>query len=227
MQRSFPWPPDAVLFDNDGTVVDTQELILASFRHATRVVLGRQLPDAAIMDSSGIPLDRQMLDIADTPAQAAELSRVYREYNATVHDDMIAAFDGVSELLEWLDERGVPLAVVTSKLRGVCAHGLETVGLASRFRFVIGSDDCPAHKPAPDPLLLACERLGARPERTLYVGDSPFDMQAARAASMMGVAALWGMFTRDQLAAASQPDAWAARPSDVLALMKTAGGQEG
>ena len=108
----------AVLFDLDGTLLDTHDLLLATFRYTARTVLREAIPDERLMAKVGQPLNTQMWDFTDDPAVHEELCRVYREYNAEVHDDMIRLFDGTVPMLERLKEAGLPLAVVTSKRHG-------------------------------------------------------------------------------------------------------------
>jgi pyrophosphatase PpaX len=119
---------DPVLFDLDGTVVDTVALITESFRYATRVVLGEELPDAQIMRYVGQPLMSQMVQLA--PDHAQELYDVYREYNHRVHDELIRGFDGVEEMLDVLRRHGRRLGLVTSKSADTTAMAFAAVGLA-------------------------------------------------------------------------------------------------
>ena len=139
----------AVLFDLDGTLLDTHDLLLATFRYTARTVLREAIPDERLMAKVGQPLNTQMWDFTDDPAVHEELCRVYREYNAEVHDDMIRLFDGTVPMLERLKEAGLPLAVVTSKRHEVAMRGLDLFGLTGYFDFLIGSDDWPEHKPHP------------------------------------------------------------------------------
>ncbi|MDR1712624.1 MAG: HAD-IA family hydrolase [Coriobacteriales bacterium] len=191
---------DAILFDLDGTLIDTKGLILRSFRHATRTVLDRVIPDDVLMDMVGIPLRDQMEKLS--PEHADELTATYREHNHRLHDELIRGFAGVAETLEQLAAAGLRLGVVTSKRNALAQRGLDCFDLGGYFELLIGSDDTSRHKPLPDPLLLAASRLSVEPARCAYVGDSPYDMQAARAAGMLAVAALWGMFERQRLLAA-------------------------
>lgn len=207
-----------VLFDLDGTLLDTHDLILASFRHATALVLGNPLPDEQLMARVGVPLAQQMADFSDDPKVQQELLEVYRAYNHRVHDEMVREFDGVSHTVDELRRRGIRLGVVTSKRRKLAQRGLALFGLDGAFEFVIGSDDCERHKPDPTPITMGCKRLGLAPEVCAYVGDSPFDLQAAHAAGVTAVAALWGMFSTEALMA-EQPDAVCQRPEDILDLV--------
>jgi pyrophosphatase PpaX len=187
----------AVLFDLDGTLLDTRDLILASFRHATQEVMGTTVPDEALLRLVGIPLAEQCRIFY--PENPDLLCDVYREHNHRVHDELVRDFAGMKDALEELKGEGYRLAVITSKRHKLAWHGLECFGLERYFEILIGSDDFPEHKPEPGPLLEAARRMGLAPERCCYVGDSPFDMQAARSANMLAVGVLWGMFTREEL----------------------------
>ena len=197
---SFP-DVRGVLFDLDGTLLDNQRLILVSFRHAVETVLGKSMPDELLMAKVGQPLTVQMWDFTDDQEVHDELLAVYRDYNARVHDDLIRIFPGVPELIADLRGRGLLLGVVTSKRHEAALRGLATFGLDGAFDLLIGSDDCATHKPDPGPVLQGCGLLGLRPEECLYVGDSPFDLQAGHGAGCPTAAALWGMFPEEVLLA--------------------------
>ncbi|HET6497881.1 MAG TPA: HAD-IA family hydrolase [Coriobacteriia bacterium] len=181
-----------VLFDLDGTLIDTVALILSSFRHATAEVLGAPLPDDVLMRNVGVPLANQMREIA--PEHAEELLRVYREHNARHHDEMIAEYPGTRETLVELAGRGYRMGVVTSKGTPMARRGLEALGLGGYFEVLVTADDVNRHKPDPHPLLHAAKLMAVPPKECAYVGDSPHDMVAARAAGAVAVAALWGAF---------------------------------
>ncbi|MEY8461064.1 HAD-IA family hydrolase [Eggerthellaceae bacterium 24-137] len=191
-----------VLFDEDGTLIDTYDIILASMRYTINDVLGRDLPDEALMAGVGTPLYDQMLSFAEGDEALAEhLLSTYREHNVAVHDASVRAFPDTRAALERLRGAGVPMGVVTSKRHALAQRGLDMSGIAEFFDVLIAPDDWPEHKPAPGPILRACELMGLDASRCLYVGDSPFDMQAGNAAGCTTVAALWGMFPREALAA--------------------------
>ncbi len=189
----------AILYDNDGTLVDTHDLILSSMRYSTRKVLGRVIPDEQLMAKVGIPLADQMLDFTDTVEQRDELLRVYREHNHAHHDAAVRLFPGVLEGLKSLHEAGIPMGVVTSKKAPLATRGLKITGAWSYLECLVGPDECPKAKPEPDPILLGASMLGVPAEECVYLGDSPFDIQAGNAAGCVSVAALWGMFTREDL----------------------------
>jgi len=182
----------AVLFDLDGTLVDSLELILASARHATRVVLGEPLPDDVLRREIGIPLREQMELYA--PGHSEELLAAYRAHNAAVHDDIIAEYPGVEGALSTLKDAGFTLGVVTSKAREWAQRGIDLFGLGCYLDTLVALEDTATHKPRPEPVIEGARRLGFEASSCAYVGDSPHDMNAAIAAGMVSVAALWGPF---------------------------------
>lgn len=195
----------AILFDNDGTLVDTHDLILESMRFSTREVFERIIPDEVLMRKVGQPLAVQARDFTDDLELQEEWLRVYREFNHAHHDDAVAAFPGVREGLEQLAEKGFKLGVVTSKLHALAWRGLEICGLSPFLDCCIGADDCEHFKPEPEPVERGLAALGVTASDCPYVGDSPFDLQAGRAAGCQTVAAAWGMFSAAELAA-ERPD---------------------
>src|SRR3989454_7637460 len=179
-----------VLFDLDGTVVDSGAIILASMRHATREVLGREYSDEELMQTVGGPgLEAQMHALA--PDQVERLVDVYRAHNEPLHGELEACA-GMEDVLVRLHEEGRRLGVVTAKRRATVELAFARVPLGHLFETVVGGDETERHKPDPEPLLLAARRMNANPSETAYVGDSPFDMRAARAAGMHAVAVTWG-----------------------------------
>jgi pyrophosphatase PpaX len=182
----------AILFDLDGTIVDTEELILASARHATEVVLGAALPDEVLRHNIGVPLRAQMGEYA--PGHVDELLAAYREHNERVHDELIREYPGTEDALEALQAAGYRMGIVTSKSRPVALRGLDFFGLGRFFEFVVGYEDTTIHKPEAEPVLEGARRLGVPIENCMYVGDSPHDITAGNAAGAVTVAALWGPF---------------------------------
>ncbi len=199
---------EAVLLDFDGTLVDTTELIYESMRHATGEVLGRELPRETLMANVGQPLPRQMEILSDDrPEKAQELLESYRLHNEEHHADLIRKFPGVEASLARLREAGLGLAVVTSKRRFSVEMALESFpGLRNAVDAFVTMEDTAEHKPHPAPLLKGLELLGnVPPEKAAYVGDAPFDVEAARAAGVISVAVTWGAFTEEALRDA-EPD---------------------
>ena len=179
-----------VLFDFDGTVVDSGGIILASMRHATETVLARSYSEQELLANVGGPgLEAQMAAFA--PDRVDELVRVYRKHNEALHDEL-EAFDGIEHVLTTLKEEGRTLGLVTAKRRGTVDLAFARLPIEHFFDVVVAGDETELHKPHPAPLLLALERVEAEPDDAAYVGDSPYDMQAARAAGMHAVGVTWG-----------------------------------
>ena len=179
-----------VLLDLDGTVVDSGGIILASMRHATMTVLEREIPDSELMASVGGPgLEAQMRVFG--PDRVDELVRVYREHNAPLHAEL-EAFAGMADVLVQLKDEGRRLGIVSAKRRTTVELAFARVPLGHLFDVVVGGDETERQKPNPDPLLLALERLDADPAEAAYVGDSPYDMRAARGAGVYAVGVSWG-----------------------------------
>jgi pyrophosphatase PpaX len=208
---------ETVLFDLDGTVVDSGGIILASMRHATREVLGRDYSDAELMQAVGGPgLEAQMHALA--PEQVEELVDVYRAHNEPLHDELEACV-GMEDVLARLHGEGRRLGVVTAKRRSTVELAFARVPLGHLFEAVVGGDETERHKPDPEPLLLGAERLGADPARTAYVGDSPFDIRAAKAAGMFAVAVTWGRIHDRAKLEAEEPDAIVDTAEELLGVL--------
>jgi pyrophosphatase PpaX len=201
-----------VLFDLDGTLVDSAAAILGSFHHATETVLSRRFPDEQILAQVGgtnLTYQMQLLD----PERVDELVRVYREHNDPQYAEL-ACFDGVVNVLDRLKAQHRRLGVVTAKRRPTVERVFAGAGIAAYFDVVVGSEDTERHKPDPEPVLKALELLDAQPGEAAYVGDSPFDVAAARAAGVFAVAVGWGGIHRVEDA-----DAFVERPEELLGVL--------
>ncbi|MFQ5427273.1 MAG: HAD family hydrolase, partial [Gaiellales bacterium] len=179
-----------VLFDLDGTLVDTGPIILASMRHATRTVLDREIPDDELMSGvggGGLAHQMRLIDAARTD----ELVRVYLDHNVPLHES-VEAFPGIEQLLRRLRGNGKRLAVVTAKRRSSVDRVFAGVPIRQHFDAVVTAEETERHKPDPAPLLLALDRLGVDAGSSAYVGDSPFDIQAAIGAGLAAIAVTWG-----------------------------------
>jgi pyrophosphatase PpaX len=203
-----------VLFDLDGTVVDSGAIILASMRHAAKEVLGFEPPDEELMAAVGGPgLEAQMYALA--PDHVDELVTVYRAHNEPLHDGLVSCA-GIDDVLVRLKEEGRRLGIVTAKRRATVELAFATVPLGHLFETVVGGDETERHKPNPEPLLLAAERMRADPRECAYVGDSPFDIRAAKAAHMHAVAATWGGIHDREKLEREEPDAIVDDPQELL-----------
>jgi pyrophosphatase PpaX len=196
-----PTRPLAVLFDLDGTLVDTVPFILEAVRQAFDGY-GTCPTDAEWIAGIGTPLRAQLASFARRPEDVEGLFDRYRSYWITHHDERTRPFPGAVETVAALAAAGHPHGVVTAKIEQGAHRTLRHTGLLPHVGAVIGADSCANAKPHPEPVLLALARLGAAPAEALLVGDSPHDIAAAKAAGARAVAALWGACGRDVLAAA-------------------------
>lgn len=206
-----------VLFDLDGTLIDSVELILRSYRHTLQHHRGTVPPDEVWLEGLGTPLWEQFRLFTDDPQEIEAMVATYREHNLQHHDALVRVFPGVPEAVDALKARGVRLGVVTSKLRTGTLRGLERCGLDGQFEVLVCADDVTRPKPHPEPVERAVELLGATPATTLFVGDSPHDLAAGRAAGVYTGAVLWGPFPRDWLAR-HEPDFWFTDPTELTNL---------
>lgn len=206
------------LFDLDGTVLDSIELILRSYRHTLMTHLGIVPPDELWLKGLGTPIWVQLRHWTQEPDQIAAMVETYRTYNMANHDALVRAYDGVVPLVHELKARGKLVGLVTSKARSGAERGLNVTGLAPSFDVIVGADEVVNPKPHPEPVLVALERLGASAEESVFIGDSRYDIECGHAAGVATGAALWGPFGREDLEDLD-PDYWLERPQDVGALL--------
>ena len=209
--------PYAVLFDLDGTLVDTIGLLLECVHHSFE---GRSPAptDEEWIAGIGTPLRRQLGAYVSTDQEIDDLVDRYRAYQRIHHDRMTNAYPGVIETLLELERRGHPMGVVTSKSNEMMDRGVTHTGLDKFMKTTIGADSCTIHKPEAFPVLLALKELGYSPGEAVFIGDSPHDVQSGNAAGVVSVAALWGPFTKAQLAP-SNPSEYLERITDLPALL--------
>ena len=195
--------PYTVLFDLDGTLLDSVELILNSKNYAFES-RGLVAPsDAEWLKWLGTPLNTTFQRFADDAVEVARFIDAYRVYQLEHHDHLIRAYPGTAETLKALRDTGHPIGIVTSKSVELSERGLACVGLLEYAETIVGADSTERHKPDPQPVQVALERLSATPSRAAFVGDSVHDMYAGNAAGVITVAALWGPFSRAELVPSS------------------------
>ncbi len=205
----------AILFDLDGTLLDSAELIITAFQETCRSRLHRDIDRATILRDWARPIRERFHALA--PGRDEELSRDYLRRYLALHDRLARLFCGVPALLRALAARGYAMAVVTSKRRATTQAAVGAFGLAEWCPVIITDEDTRRHKPDPEPVRLAVSRLGVAAADTLMVGDTPFDVEAGRDAGAATAGALWGAVDPDALRAA-RPDYIVARPENLLAL---------
>ena len=214
-----------VLFDLDGTLVNTTPLILESFRHTFKQ-FGMVVPsDSELVAGFGLPM-RTAVTAYMPDEMADEFCDAYRAYQRTRHDELIEGIDGVGETLSSLKQSGIKMAVVTSKKRPAAIRDLGCYNLVEYFDTIIACDDCAENKPLPGPSLMALKRLGLNGADCLAVGDSPYDLQSARAAGCQTAAVRYTSFDWNFILNEGKPDYVLNKMTDLLTLIDTLNKQE-
>lgn len=207
-----------LLFDLDGTLIDSIRLILDSYHHTLKAHGLPPRSDDEWLAGIGTPLRVAFADLAPRPEQMEQLVATYREYNLTHHDTRVIPYVGAPELIRRVKSLGYKTGLVTSKNRPGAIRGLRLADIADHFDVLVCADDVQNPKPHPQPVEQALAALGSRPGETLFVGDSVHDMRCGRAAGVFTAAVLWGPFGRAHLEA-THPDYWLETPEDLLALL--------
>lgn len=180
---------DTVVFDFDGTLADTSELIINSFQTVYKKFLGEEKPVEYIMETFGEPLkvtiEREFTQPFD------DVFKEYRKYQSERFKDDVRLFDNALETLQYLKSKNIKTAVVTARMRESVLNALKDFGIDKYFDVVIAIEDTANHKPHPEPLLKAINLLSTNPNKVLFVGDSKFDMECANRAGAIPVLIGW------------------------------------
>lgn len=210
-----------ILFDFDGTLVNTNDVILASWQHTYRHYLGHEMPVDHITSCFGEPLlltmEREFPGV--DPQESAD---VYRQFQLKNADRLVTIFPGIKELLADLKAAGYVLGIVTSRTRESALRYMDMFAITSYFSDLVTCDDTTVHKPNPEPILLAMSKLGASAEESIMIGDSPFDIKCANNAGVDSVMVNWRI-TCDESSVIddAKVDYWIHQPSDLVELLKT------
>lgn len=208
----------AVLFDLDGTLVDSIDLLVASMEYAFEGRTRRpSVPQWTAM--IGTPLDAMLGQWAESAEDVVHLRARYREHQLVHHDLMVTAYPHSVDTVRALHAEGFALAVVTSKLEVGARRALKLIGVEECFEAVVGIEATVRHKPEPEPVTYALDRLGVHASRAVFIGDSTHDMHAGSAAGVVTAAALWGPYSRAQLEA-SRPQHWLAGMDEAASLAR-------
>ena len=208
---------NTILFDFDGTIMDTNQIIIDSWQETFRQLRGREEDPAVLLRTFGEPLEGTLLEFfPDVPLEKS--LRIYRDYQQEIFLSSIHLFPGMRELLDALMDTPLNMALVTSRLRSSTERAMKKFDLEKYFSFVITADDVTTHKPDPTCINITLERIGADPQHTIMVGDSILDIQCAHNAGVQAALVSWTMTLADQVRNGFPPDQYSAfdRPDIIL-----------
>lgn len=186
----------AVIFDYDGTLADTNKLIISSWQHTYMTFTGKEQDEEVLKATFGEPIALSMENAF--PGVPLEKSLdVYRTHQDHIYKDMIEPFDGMTDLVKTLKERGYKTGILTSRLKLSTMAGLEKFGLLPYLDGIVTCEDCAKCKPDPAPMRAVLEKLGVRPEEALMVGDTVFDIRCAHNAGVEAALVGWAFALSD------------------------------
>lgn len=207
---------NTVLFDLDGTLINTNDLIIESFLHTLNLYYPNQYGRDDVLPFLGPTLHETFVKM--DPMRVDEMISTYRTFNHDHHDRLVTQFETVYETVQALHEKGFKLGIVTTKIRNTVNMGLELTGLGKFFETVVTLDDVKNAKPHPEPVLLALEKLNASPEEAIMVGDNYHDIDAGKAAGTKTAGVAWTIKGAAYLEG-FQPDYMLNKMSDLLSVL--------
>ncbi|MBM6619023.1 pyrophosphatase PpaX [Bacillus suaedaesalsae] len=208
---------NTLLFDLDGTLIDTNELIIASFLHTLEHYYPGKYQREDAIQFIGPPLFDTFVAIDESRVQ--ELIDTYRTHNLSHHDELVREFEGVYETIEALHEKGYKLGIVTTKLRNTVNMGLKLTKLDQFFDVVVTLDDVEHAKPHPEPVEKALALLDAKPEEAIMVGDNYHDIEAGQNAGTLTAGVAWSLKGIEFLETYN-PDYMLHNMKDLLAILE-------
>ena len=195
-----------IIFDFDGTIMNTNEVIMQSWQHTYMVLEGKERPRNEILKSFGEPLKLSM-EKAFPNKDAEEAMSIYRGYQKNNFDDVVTVFDGIPELIKKLNKEGYKIGIVTSRTRESTIRGLENYELEKYILEIVSCEDTLKHKPDPEPMNIVLRRFGTKPENAIMIGDSRFDIQCAHNAGVKAVMVSWAeAMSLEDMKGSSKPD---------------------
>lgn len=188
---------DGIIFDIDGTIVQSNELIFATFNHVTEKFLGKSTSPEEIIalfgPTEGVIIEQLFSDNFN------EVMFDYYKFYKENHSKMAKVFDGITELITELKKRNVLLSVYTGKGKGSTEITLEELGLTNMFDMVVTGDDIIGHKPSPEGVDVFVNKYNLNRSRVLMIGDAPPDVKAAKATGIKIASVLWDSYAKEQV----------------------------
>lgn len=206
-----------LLFDLDGTLINTNDLIIASFLHTAETYAPGKYGREDVLQFIGPPLEESLRTI-NPEADVEEMINTYRTHNHEHHDRLVEAYDGVVETLDKLKQAGFKLGIVTTKMRQTVDMGIKLTKIADKFETIVTLDDVTHAKPHPEPVVRAMNELDANPEETIMVGDNTHDIEAGKNAGTKTAGVAWTVKGR-QVLDDLEPDYMLEHMSDILKIV--------
>lgn len=207
---------NTLLFDLDGTLINTNELIIESFLHTLHSYYPDQYKREDVLPFIGPTLYDTFTSI--NPEKTEEMVKVYRKFNHEQHDALVTEYETVFETIKTLKEQGFKLGIVTTKIRDTVNMGLKLTKLDQFFDVVVTLDDVENAKPHPEPVLKALAQLGSKPEEAIMVGDNHHDVVAGKNAGTQTAGVSWSIKGREYISSYN-PDYLLERMSDLLPIV--------
>lgn len=212
------------LFDFDGTLIDSNEIVITCLHKAAEKYRGFAFSAEELEDILGKPLEVQMGHLTDQPQMRAELVTYYRTIYRERRDEMTREFEGIMEMLESLKLKGIKMGIVSNKGRSGIAHGIEKFGLSPYILSAVSSDDVVNRKPDPEGIFKALEALGGTPEETVFVGDSGHDLECGINAGCSTILVGWTVLDIERLKTLG-PSFIAETPKDIVRYIESSNRQ--
>lgn len=208
-----------ILFDLDGTLLDTEKAILASYTQ----VLKEYRPDLEVQQEELLELLGPTLSSGFAkylkPEEIESAILRYRELNVQYHPTHVSIIDGAKEVIDQLKTDGYRVGIVSSKKKDVCLLGLSLFGMQDEFETIIGYDEVKKHKPDPEGIFNACREMGVGHDDVIYVGDSATDVLAAHNAAVYSIGLIFNSERKASLIA-SKPNKIIEKLSEIPAILK-------
>ncbi len=208
-----------VLFDFDGTIMNTNDVVIKSWQHTFRTVEGKERPVETILRTFGEPLYTTMARVLPQ-VSVEEGVAIYRSFMREHYTEMIYPFPGMPDLVRRLKENGYKTGLVTSRVGETTVQGLSQYGMLPHMDCLVTCDDTDKHKPDPEPVLIALRRLSADPGEAIMLGDSMFDILCARNAGVRAVLVGWQMaVSQEEIQGPDGPDFLIENPEDLFSIL--------
>jgi len=208
-----------ILFDFDGTIANTGELILSAFAYTVRTCLHKEASRKDMLATFGLVIHDAFFQFTQDEDTITEMRNIYREEHNRLHDEMIKIYPGVREAFEALKKEGIGIGIVTSKKSPMAKHGIECLGLFDYVDIYVCADDVTSGKPNPEPMLMGAKKLGLNPNECIAVGDSPFDIMSGNRAGMQTYAVSYTDIDKNRFVEEGRPTAWIDSLTDLLPLL--------